>query len=261
MPLHCLPLTGCLHESGVRTQGDYDLLLQYYDKVMQYPRNIRALRKRAHGLGKDHPAYGLPAGTENGDMYNTAIGCGTTYGEKAEMHNYDGVITGDTVLDCHTTVPKYDIAFDTVRCFQALGPVLQKVGAKHSRPDITSEGKKLSQEAVELLEEINTSLDRVAIHNLTRRGEKGGNLTCYPTWPGAGKCGGGHESWGGAAGPTSSAVCKLNAYKYPSLDMCGGGCTACASELCSSTLHSNHPLSCGAHDCMPMTALSYLKYM
>jgi hypothetical protein len=33
----------------------------------------------------------------------------------------------------------------------ALGPVLQQVGAKHGRPDITSEGKKLSQEAIELL--------------------------------------------------------------------------------------------------------------
>ena len=75
---------------------DYDLLLKYYDKVMQYPRNIRALRDRAKTLGKDHPAYGLPAATENGDMYGTAIGCGTTYGEKAEVHNYDGVITGDT---------------------------------------------------------------------------------------------------------------------------------------------------------------------
>jgi hypothetical protein len=141
--------------------GDYDLLLQYYDKVMSYPRNIRALRKRAQGLGKEHPAYGLPAGTENGDMYGTAIECGTTYGEKVSVHNYDGVITGDVALDCHTTAPKYDIAFDTVRCFRALGPVLQKVGAKHNRPDITSEGVKIAQEAEELLEDINNSLDKV----------------------------------------------------------------------------------------------------
>jgi hypothetical protein len=65
----------------------------------------------------------------------------------------------------------------------------------------------------------------VAIHNVDERGEvgKGGNLTCYPTWPGAGRCGGGAESWGGAAKSTSSAVCKQSGYHQPSLDMCGGG--------------------------------------
>ena len=92
-------------------------------------------------------------------MYGTAIGCGTTYGEKAEVHNYDGVITGDIVQDCHTTAPKYDIAFDTVRCFEALGPVLQKLGTKHNRPDISTEGQKLSQEAQELLKDINKMVE------------------------------------------------------------------------------------------------------
>ena len=48
-----------------------------------------------------------------------------------------------------------------MRCFRALGPVLQKVGAKHNRPDITSEGVKIAQEAEELLEDINNSLDKV----------------------------------------------------------------------------------------------------
>ena len=134
------------------------------------------------------------------------------------------MITGDIVQDCHTTAPKYDIAFDTVRCFESLGPVLQKIGAKHNRPDISSEGQKLSQEAKELLDDINNSLDKVAIHNVDERGEKGkGNLTCYPTWPGAGACGGGDESWGGAAKPTSNAVCNQHGYHFPSRDMCGGG--------------------------------------
>ena len=37
-----------------------------------------------------------------------------------------------------------------------------------------------------------------------------GNLTCYPSWPGAGQCGGG-------------AICQSGTYKFPSRDMCGGG--------------------------------------
>ena len=63
-----------------------------------------------------------------------------TYGDVGEKHSYDGVVTGNKAMDCHTSVPMYDISFDTVRGFQAMGPLLQALGKKHSRPDIEAEG-------------------------------------------------------------------------------------------------------------------------
>ena len=68
---------------------------------------------------------------------------------KLKADGYDGVVTGNKAMDCHTSVPMYDISFDTVRGFQAMGPLLQALGKKHSRPDIEAEGVKLVQEAEE----------------------------------------------------------------------------------------------------------------
>ena len=98
------------------------------------------------------------------------------------------MVTGNKAMDCHTSVPMYDISFDTVRGFQAMGPLLQALGKKHSRPDIEAEGVKLVQEAKELHADIRTSLQRSVVRNVDENGRVGqGNLTCYPSWPGAGK--------------------------------------------------------------------------
>eukprot|EP01045_Picozoa_sp_COSAG04_P005840 COSAG04_NODE_277_length_18399_cov_3.036066_7_plen_333_part_00 len=120
------------------------------------------------------------------------------------------MVTGNKAMDCHTSVPMYDISFDTVRGFQAMGPLLQALGKKHSRPDIEAEGVKLVQEAKELHADIGTSLQRSVVRNVDANGRVGqGNLTCYPSWPGAGQCNG--------------KLCGSSHYVFPSRDMCGGG--------------------------------------
>jgi hypothetical protein len=197
--------------SDAHYTGDIDIFLKYWDKVESVLRNLRGFRNRALTLPKDHLAYGMLAATENGDLCATSVECGTTYGDTGEKHSYDGVVTGDKAMDCHTSVPMYDISFGTVRGFQAMGPLLQQLGKKHSRPDISVEGTKLVQDAKDLHADINTSLQRSIVHNVDEHGKVGqGNLSCYPSWPGAGQCGGGN-------------ICTSGTYKFPSRDMCGGG--------------------------------------
>ena len=105
----------------IRRYADYTddlhLFLTFYDNVLAVFKNLRAFRSRGLTLPKEHPAYGMMAATENGDLCATSIQCGTTFGEVAERHSYDGVVTGDTAMDCHTSVPMYDINFGTVRDF------------------------------------------------------------------------------------------------------------------------------------------------
>ena len=78
---------------------------QHLDKIIGHVDLYRAHRARALTLPKAHPAHGIPAVQDNGDLYSTAIDCGTTYGAQANRHSFDGVVTGDVALDCHTTMP------------------------------------------------------------------------------------------------------------------------------------------------------------
>lgn len=104
--------------------NDLEIFLVYFDNVLAVFKNLRAFRSRGLTLPKEHPAYGMMAATENGDLCATSIQCGTTFREVAEKHSYDGVVTGDAAMDCHTSVPMYDINFGTVRDFMGMYHVL-----------------------------------------------------------------------------------------------------------------------------------------
>jgi hypothetical protein len=181
----------------VQYTGDTALLEKYYDKALVFVTQLRALRQRSLRLPATHPAYGMPSGQLNGDLRSTAIGCGTTYGAAGESA-LPGEITGDMAKDCHTDMPYFGIATEMERGFTELGAVFQRVGAAHSRPDISTTGVAMVAEAEQLHTDLMGSI------NKTMAASK---LDCLPI----------------IAGWTVCPGTQPSGYKYPSLDIFDGG--------------------------------------
>ena len=112
------------------------LLLKHYAKIQGIVNLLRHLRARSLQRNHTDPAYGMPAGNDEADLFQDCIECGTTF--------------GDTPGDCVTELPYISIAAEMIRGFMELGEVLQLVGADAQRPDVTAEGAAMVSEAREL---------------------------------------------------------------------------------------------------------------
>ena len=107
------------------------LLLKHYAKIQGIVNLLRHLRARSLQRNHTDPAYGMPAGNDEADLFQDCIECGTTF--------------GDTPGDCVTELPYISIAAEMIRGFMELGEVLQLVGADAQRPDVTAEGAAMAE--------------------------------------------------------------------------------------------------------------------
>ena len=122
------------------------LLLRHYDKIQGLVNLLRHLRSKAQQRNATDPAYGMPAGNDEADLFQDCIECGTTYGASPG--------------DCVTALPYISIAAEMARGFMELGEVLQTIGAGANRPEVTSEGAAMVKEAAELRADMETQLTK-----------------------------------------------------------------------------------------------------
>jgi hypothetical protein len=124
---------------GDDSRCDSRLVLDHLDDLRGAIDILRKRRAKGLLLTATHPAYGLPFGNDEADLWHRTTEL--PGGERTEL-------------------PFLSIGSEMYRGFLEFGKALCVLGERYSHADAITEGQKMQQEAAALLEDVNTALER-----------------------------------------------------------------------------------------------------